>query len=137
MKFLQYYGLLKRLKRTFDVIAISETWLRNDTVEDFGITGYEMFFLNRTLKKGGGVALYVNTALQCKQVVSMSKECVGNFEIVTVEIEIKTSRNLIVSCVYRAPGTCIDKTKDQLVCMFEKVVGRKNVFVCGDFNVDL
>lgn len=67
----------------------------------------------------------------------MSKECDGLFEIVTVEIEMKRSKNIIIICAYRAPGACIDITKDPLIHMFDRIVGRKKVFLCGDFNVDL
>lgn len=91
---------LNQFKRKFNVIAVSETWLHDDNANDFVMKGYEMFVVNRANKKGGGVALYVDVSLKCNKVLTMSKECDGLFEIVTVEIEMKRSKNIIIICAY-------------------------------------
>ena len=45
----------------FDVIAVSETWLKdNDTSSSYSIDGYSSFQCSRLNKTGGGVALYIN-----------------------------------------------------------------------------
>lgn len=56
----------------FNVITVSETWLDNVKVHDVELEGYELFTINRINKKGGGVALYVDTALRCSMVNCMS-----------------------------------------------------------------
>ena len=43
-----------------DIIAINESWLcDNDIIDDYEIENYNMVHMNRTNKRGGGVALYV------------------------------------------------------------------------------
>ena len=50
------------LKCSFDVIAITETWMdQTSSVPDNSIPGYNMFNAFRTNKRGGGVALYIQT----------------------------------------------------------------------------
>lgn len=52
-------------------------------------------------------------------------------ECVTVEILVK---KILVSCIYRAPGSCVDAFNSKIVEMFDM---SKETFVCGDFNTDL
>ena len=56
---------VKALDFPFDVIAVSETWLKdNDTSSSYSIDGYSSFQCSRLHKTGGGVALYINETLQ-------------------------------------------------------------------------
>lgn len=74
----------------FNVIAVSETWLSNEKGADVELEGYELFATNRTNKKGGGVALFVNNDLRCKIVKTITIENV--MECVTVEINVRNLR---------------------------------------------
>lgn len=58
-------------------------------------------------------------------------------ECLTIEIDVEKSKNIIISCVYRTPGTCLDIFKDKLAGMFDKLNDKKVQIVCGDFNIDL
>nr|XP_055059783.1 uncharacterized protein LOC129443303 [Misgurnus anguillicaudatus] len=121
----------------FNVIAVSETWLDNEKVEDVELEGYKLFTINRVNKKGGGVALYVDTALRCKLIKSMSLTIENILECLTIEIEIERSKNIIISCVYRTSGTCIDTFINKIVDILEKKNENKIQIICGDFNIDL
>lgn len=121
----------------FNVIAVSETWLDNVKVHDVELEGYELFTINRINKKGGGVALYVDTALRCSMVNCMSNTIENILECLTIEIDVEKSKNITISCVYRTPGTCLDTFKDKLAGMFGKLNDKKVQIVCGDFNIDL
>ena len=46
------------------------------------------------------------------------------------------SKNIIISCIYRTPGTSIEIFTNWIDSMFSKFCN-KVVFVCGDFNIDL
>ena len=48
----------------------------------------------------------------------------------------KKNKNVIISCIYRAPGSSIEAFKDWIGDMFSKT-NQKVVFICGDFNIDL
>lgn len=57
----------------FDVIAISETWLRDYNELQDGLDNYEMFWQNRTNERGGDVDLFVMSAIKCKIIDNRTK----------------------------------------------------------------
>ena len=49
----------------FDVIALSETWLKADTnIALYQLNDYYMYRLDRVCRKGGGVAIYVKNTFK-------------------------------------------------------------------------
>ena len=61
----------------------------------------------------------------------------NNFDSVTVEKEIKNSKNLIITCCYRPPGGAIKGLNSFLGNVFKKAnTGNKLCFVAGDFNLN-
>jgi hypothetical protein len=99
--------------------------------------GYDVFNLNRSSKKGGGVMIYVSKLLKCKKVINMSQEVNDIYECITIEIESTTSRNVIVTCMYRAPGSNIDNFILHLEELLKKVQCNKSFFLVGDLNINL
>ena len=65
---------LYQFQQTFSIIAISETWITEDKGIDFELEGYELRYINRQNKDGGGVALYVDNTLQFKVMNYMSTQ---------------------------------------------------------------
>ncbi|KAL7382736.1 hypothetical protein ABVT39_027076 [Epinephelus coioides] len=128
---------LKQLKNKFTVIAISETWLSEEQTALVEIEGYEMYHMNRKQKKGGGVAVYIEKTYRSKTIKDMSEAISNVMECITVEIETEKSKNILISCVYRAPGSCVEVFKEKLLSIYEKVNKNKLFFACGDFNIDL
>lgn len=118
------------------MIAISETWISEEKCLLDGLDGYQMFVQNRYNKRGGGVALFVRSNLKCKVIVNMTFSIDNLMECLSVEIEGNRSKNMLISCVYRTPGSCIDKFSKIISEMLERQ-NEKFTFVCGDFNIDL
>uniref|UniRef100_A0A669C5X4 Reverse transcriptase domain-containing protein n=1 Tax=Oreochromis niloticus TaxID=8128 RepID=A0A669C5X4_ORENI len=127
---------LSKLKK-FNIIAISETWLDNEKVSEMGLEGYELFTMNRVNKKGGGVALYVDKVLKCSLIECMSSTIDDVLECVTIEIHVEKASNIIISCIYRTPGSCLDTFNEKLAAMFSNLNDKKVQIICGDFNIDL
>lgn len=119
----------------FSVIAVSETWLDADKACEVELEGYELFTKNRINKKGGGVALYVDNDLSCKIVDSLSTTTEGVLECLSVEITVLKSKNIIVSSLYRTPGSCLDLFNKNADNLFGNL--NKMHIVCGDFNINL
>lgn len=69
--FLYIKEYLTHLNNPFQVIAISETWLTSEKGVDHELNGYELNYVNRENKKGGGVALYVDRRLKYEIVKNM------------------------------------------------------------------
>lgn len=126
----------KKSNKHFSAIAISETWLKDDQGDVVQLEGYDFFSIKRLNKRGGGVALYVKSIHQCDIVKNLSFSLENIMECVTVEIKCEKSKNVIISCVYRAPGSNIDIFKDKMSEMFNSINSNKHLFVCGDFNID-
>ena len=119
----------------FDVIALSETWLKDNDHDHYNMEGYSMFTCSRVDKMGGGVAMYINNSLQHRYLQDKSK-CIKNCaDIVSVEITLSNSNKVIICCVYRAPNTDLSMLSEFLTNILRNV--RKNtVIMCGDFNAD-
>lgn len=92
---------LQQFSQPFDIICISETWINEDKGIDFEMDGYDFSFINRQ-NKGGGVAVYVTQELDFIVVKDMTTVIDNVLECLSVELCMKTAKNVIVSCVYRA-----------------------------------
>lgn len=56
--------------------------------------------------------------------------------MVTVVISNDKSKNIIISCIYRAPGSCIKAFTDKINASVD-YIKNKTLFFCGDFNINL
>ena len=83
------------------------------------------------------MALYVKQELECKFLSYKSSVVDDLFECCTIEILLSGHRNIIVSCIYRCPGSNTDIFTEHLLQLFFELTMRKIVFLCGDFNIDI
>ena len=81
--------------------------------------------------------LYVKHELACKFLSCKSLVVDALFECCSLEILISGHRNIIVSCIYRCPGSNTDIFAEHIVQLFFELTMRKTVFLCGDFNIDI
>lgn len=88
-------------------------------------------------QKVGGVALYIDQRYQCKIVNKMYFVLDTIMECITVQIEMEKSKNILISCIYRKPGSNIDMFNGKITEIFSNNNNKKMVFICGDFNIDL
>lgn len=74
------------------------------------IDGFELFTVNWNNKTGGGVAVYVDLAFQCKLVENKSVTAEILLECVAIEILCKKVKKYssYSSFVYKTPGSLID-----------------------------
>ena len=119
------------------VIGISETWMNdNYNPNDFSIPDYDVYFSNRSHKKGGGRALYINSKFNHKSFRDGTYAVEDCFEVVTAEIKQSQNKIIYVSCIYRPPNTCVDKFVSYYTEFLNKFRG-ETLYICGDFNIDL
>lgn len=128
------YQLL--LKQSFSIIAMSETWFREERGIDYEIEGYKLIYVNRTDKLSGGVAMYINKNLRFKIVENMTLAIHNILECVTIEIFNNKKKNDIVSCIYRTHSSDLDLFNDWMERTFS-TINNKTIYICGDFNIDL
>lgn len=127
---------LNQFTLPFNIILISETWMRNERGTDFGLEGYNFVYRNRENKNGGGVAMFIDKNLHYKIIDNLSVAIDDLLECITIEINRNNKRNMIVSCVYRTPGSNIQTFKDWMEANFT-IKDNKIMFIGGDFNIDL
>ena len=74
----------------------------------FNISGYDVCHTTRKNKRGGGLVLFVKQELACKFLSCNSLVVDDLFECCSIDILLSGHRNIIVSCIYRCPGSNID-----------------------------
>ena len=129
------------------ILGLSETWLTNSIPDSFlKVDGYEMSRLNRgwsqpdtnTIKKGGGLCLYIRDTLQWNDTkfsfLNLNK---SHLEIQWIEIENVHSRNFIIANAYRPPGGNVGDFRDSLEAAMNSLdLTKYDVFIMGDLNLD-
>lgn len=128
---------LETLKGRFKLIALSETWIKKGKEVDLKLKCYDLYVTNRANRTGGGVALYIYNELKCRPVKCMTTAINDLMESVAVEIELEQNRNIVVACVYRKPGSKVENFIDKLEEMIYGLNNKRNIVICGDYNIDL
>ena len=92
----------------------------------------------RSKKKGGGVSLYIHSALQYKPRNKL--QLGGDVNSVFVELfkhTTNTKYNVICECIYKPPSMSLKEFNKLLSITFHKIKQeRKYVYISGDFNVN-
>lgn len=127
---------LQQLLHPFSIIAVSETWFNDDKGIDFELNDYNLNYVNRTNKSGGGVAIYVNKKYKYRILENMTVTINDMLECLSIEIINEKKKNCIVSCLYRSPGSCVEMFTNWMEKTFS-LISNKKIFICGDYNIDL
>ena len=90
----------------FDVITLSETWLKNDKhlLEYVRLPGYEFAYRNRDEKRGGGVGIYIRDTIEFKVRSDISK-LDDSIEHLWVEIQGKKKNSACLIGVFYQPSS--------------------------------
>ena len=132
----QILNFLDLLKLDFDVIGLSETWLR-DADKLPNIPGYNSVCYNRRGKLGGGVGLYIKDSysyFERPDLVSDDDLC----ESVFIEICQSVGKNIVIGTMYKPPSInthTFNAAFDSKISPLLKE--NKLVYIMGDFNIDL
>ena len=130
-------------KYDFDVITLTETWLKDNPflLEYVNIDGYTMYFHNRDNKRGGGVGIYIKENIKHK----LRKDIVNvdpALEHLWIEIDGKNKHSKLLLCVAYQPNFT-HQEKAEWLENFDRIIGTAtlgwtgNVVITGDFNIDL
>ena len=106
--------ILESLNHTFNIIAISETWLYGDKVQDVNIPGYEVTHQLRLNKRGGCCSIFVKGEFKFKVLTDIYISIDNIVECCAIEIVSKEGRNAIISCIYRTPDSNMSDFKKLL-----------------------
>ena len=121
-------------KKKPDIIICSETWLKLPA-KDVRLDGYEFIGNNRKNKKGGGVGIFISTALKHKvrKDLHVESNCMEN---ITTEI-MCNRKNIVVWSIYRPPNTNHSEFMDHYTDYIRKIKNENKEIILGmDHNLD-
>ena len=122
----------------FSVLAITETWIKENDANELNFDGYNFINNPRTSKAGGGVALYVDQRFTYKILTEFNVSDVNVLESLFVEITIPRMKNIIIGVIYRPPSEYTLEFLEKLNELLSGVTkGNKYCYITGDFNLDL
>ncbi|XP_043929829.1 uncharacterized protein LOC122804195 [Protopterus annectens] len=131
-KISQLHALLEI--HNFDILCLTETWLK-PAIKDIEITppGYSIVRLDRSTKKGGGVAIIYRTNLKLT-LLDLSFSQNYNAEIICSKIQINNSKAINIICAYIPPGNNIP-TLEHILEQISNKLPQETLFL-GEFNID-
>ena len=133
---LEIENLLCSLNYTFDVIALTETWIKNELTPNIIFNDYKYVGLGRSEKQGGGIGLGIKDNIEyvIRDDLNMFNDiCESCF----VEIP-KPGKNLIIGVFYRPPEKSVYQFNHILRETIEKInVEHKDCIFMGDYNIDI
>ena len=135
----EFDALLSTMNISFDVIAITETWLNAENADLYNLVGYDYVHKYRSGTKGGGVSMLVKKSFNFTHRNDIS---IFNNDIETVFIEIDKTligeKNIfVIGSIYR-PHTDCEGFMDSMQTIFDTLKRENKIcYFLGDFNFDL
>ena len=130
--------LLANIDHKFSVLAITETWIRDDDRYDLNFDGYNFISNHRSDRTGVGVGLYIDEKLTFKVLTEYNISNSSVLESLFVEICIPNNKNIIIGAIYRPPTGNPEEFLDKFNELLPGVTrANKHCYVTGDFNLDL
>ena len=127
---------LDELNYSFDVIGLTETWLRDEPDSLLTIPNYNIEYKNRH-KTGGGVMLYIKSSFSYKLRPDIFQFS-DFFEAIFIEIENQLGKNIILGLIYRPPGLNVSLFAEALDPILDRITREnKHCYLLGDFNINL
>ena len=136
--FKKFTDLISNSNTNFDVIALTETWLSDDScLEDYTITGYHPPIVQNRKdgSGGGGVVIYLRETFESYNIMHKLSHADIHNNILTVKA-LKNKKSHYISVCYRSPSSDNLNFLDN----FESVVSgirNKPSIITGDFNYNL
>ena len=138
--FEKLHNLLLNCSNSFNIICVTETWPTNNDIKNnsnFYLPSFDFIHQERkTGKNGCGILIYIKNHIKVKILKDLSVSD-GDSECVTVGIENKNSKTLIITLCYRTPSVAIKGLNRFLENVFKKAnTENKICFVAGDLNLN-
>lgn len=124
---------IDRVIDTVDIIVLPETNIVSDEQGLFKINGFNLEFVNRDLRKGGGVAVYIKYHMSYQRVSSVNV----SYESIEIIIALNDSNNLTLHAIYRTPQLSISSFVSQLENAMRKTDKDECMIMLGDININI
>ncbi len=137
-KFGALHTLLNSSKASMDAIAITESSECEDQsfLSNVSLEGYKLYNTPTTSPKGG-VVLYMNDNFDSFERIDLRIQT-SEYQGVWVEIKNSNSKNIVCCCIYRHPRYDMTNFLNYMdSCLKILSDENKEIYLCGDFNIDL
>ena len=131
------YEFLSGTSTKMDILAITEISEKEDTgfLSNVEMEGYEKYHTASKTAKGG-------TAIHVSENYDKIERCDLNicnlkFETTWIEIKYKNSKNIICGCNIDTLTIIWMNFSNTLKCAWLHLLKKTEVYICGDFNLDL
>ena len=126
-----------RMEHKFSIIGLAETNIDPENKDLYFLDDYTSFYQDPypCKNKGTGVALYIHNSLNATLESHLSHTS-QNLETLFITFSYN-SHPTTVGVVYRPPNGNFDEYLNELKLTFEKCQSSQNMYIMGDFNVDL
>ena len=124
-------------QKSCSVIGLTETWLNSNISHLFSLPGFEFVYRNRHKRVGGGVGLYISKKLKhiIQEEISITSDVV---ESLFIELMNPHGKNILIGVIYRPPRSNFNDFLTSLQDLVQNPnILNKDVFLMGDFNIDL
>ena len=135
-----FEAYLANIDHKFKIIALTESWLKDNNSALYNIDGYNSEHRCRPVRGGGGVSLYIHESLEY---FLRDDICINNSNLESLFIEIQThqkckTQNDIVGVVYRPPDTDMNAFNQHLESLLQTLHSeKKNMYLLGDWNINV
>lgn len=121
---------------SYDVIAVTETWLSPEEDHIFNLTGYKKYSTYRN-RNGGGIVIYVANHFETIAIDELSYVS-DDIEILSLKVR-NHCFSFNVVCIYRPPSRQIENFNTILqTSILPKLICYNNQSILtGDFNINL
>ena len=127
-------NLVSVLKGHFKIIVLTETWCGDTATKNsiYQIPNYTVIHKTRKEKQGGGLCMFIRNDLNFKLRNDLDKFG-SDIETLSIVIENRNSKNIVISGIYRPPRGNINLFKDRLkIIMSKNSLTNKHVFITDD-----
>ena len=136
----KFESYLSGIDHTFSIIALSETWIKEDNKDLQNIEDYKSEHSYRADRGGGGVSMFVKNNLDyfIRDELGVNDRNIESLFIELSKESINKSQDAIVGVLYRPPDTNIRLFNEYLESILLKTRAEKKLlYLLGDFNVNL
>ena len=132
--------LLKCANKVFDIVAVTETRITKQTslTTNINLRHYDIEF-TPTESSAGGTLLYIASHLSYKLRPDLNIYKANQLESTFVEIIDPKKSNIVIGCLHKHPNMDVLDFKNNYLSQIFEIVSkeRKQVFLLGDFNINL
>ena len=133
-----YVDFLDLLDDPFDIIGLSETWLKDHNVNSPIFKDYNYKHVYETRQpgtRGGGLSLFIRDTISFKKRNDLSV-LTPYLELLFVELTLN-EKTYLIGVTYRIPNTNIKLFTDGINEILEPIRNTYNIILMGDFNICL